>query len=330
MKSQAEFRAILIENGFLELRVGGYNYFGDGQASIYLLTEKSQNLADGCTFICSKPAKPVKINYSKASQELPNIIEESREFQEIVTQVERLNEFLAMHPFKIHGTIYQGGLRRKFNHGRLDSGGRYYPGYVTIAKEIIKDDGTIIRPRKLAEIDGESISEVDLKAAFPSILAAQTGWWWPEGLDDPYQLIPWVEGTSGDERDLAKILISAFIMTDGQLTQCPASLRKYKPRKGERPRRYLEVISKHGDQKLIEGIKKGFPFLTYPFRGQNTVFWESEIITRTMIASKDIGIPCYPLHDALFTKKSDAEVVKKLMSQEFLKEFSYKPIISIK
>ena len=330
LASQAKVRKRLETEGYFNLAFKGFRNCFDGQAAIFELSKKSVRLADGCTFFCSSPKTPVSVSDIEDDDSLAKEIKQSEAYLLILEETKELNDFLEQHPFSIHGTIYSGGLRRKFNHGSLKSGGRFYPGYANLPKQIVRSDRSMVKPRRLATIDGESIAEVDLSAAFLSILAAQSGQWWAEDVDDPYQLIPFVAAGKGDERDFAKVLVSSIVMKDGKLKKVPTSLRLYEPKKGEEYKSFREIASTHTDKKLIGQIHDAYPFLSQPFNGQNVVFWESEVIAKTMWNAAQVGIPAYPLHDALFVRRKDAKEVQGLMEGIFRDLLGYKPNASIK
>lgn len=215
-------------------------------------------------------------------------------------------------------------LYRVFTHGRtaLDHHGRMYGGFWI---GMPKDE------RWRISIDGESLVQLDLSAAFVSLLYAQRGERWPSELD-PYEIAAVEQAfmarghTEEDAKKLArkavKVLVNARLFDDGDRRSYPKTEREEGqpdpwPRGGSAP---LPV------REMLEAIAKVHPVLgeyigpdtgdKEPI-GHRLFLEESEIVLSAMEACFAGGIAVLPVHDAVLVKASQYEAAAKILATAF-------------
>jgi hypothetical protein len=183
-------------------------------------------------------------------------------------------------------------LRRIFNNGRLDNGGRLYGGFwIPMNKDDRVTDVTI---------KDEPVVSLDFGQCAINIAYAEMGAVPPEG--DLY-LIPGLE----DSREGVKALLNAQLHRPSAMTRVPRGTRRLFPT-------HLKV------EKVIELIAHHHPAiqsLFYKGFGMKGFFIESEIMMRSLLALKDRGIVALPVHDCLVVALPDAEAARDVMRASF-------------
>jgi hypothetical protein len=232
--------------------------------------------------------------------------------------------------------INQRWLYRVFTHGRvqLDRHGRMYGGFwIAMPKE----------ERWRITIDGESLVQLDLSAAFVSILYA----WAREGRPaDPFVIEEVVQAYIAlgygepNARRLArqsvKMLMNARLFDNGNRQRYPrASVendgRQRWPRKGERGMRVedmLDAISRRhcSIANHIANTLKGHGEAESDHYkeeiGHRLFLEESEIILEALETCLAEGIPALPVHDAILVKRSDYERAGEMLAGAFHQRLS--------
>lgn len=218
----------------------------------------------------------------------------------------RLNKLNLQYPLIMPDGSEFVSHRRICVGGKLDCGGRHYGPWQ-------------LRPeseRVQSTIGGESVVEIDLKAAHPNIINAYVGDKSSLG-PDPYNNIPFVKGEKldGDRRrmrDVAKRLISAYCCKDGSMDQYPIGEEKEFCQKEGREKTIPFAVTYRLDRPVgyyMDQIFSVMPFLQDKDKMQDDVtFIESEIMRRAVNNLVKDGKPCYMVHDCLMVRESDRDV----------------------
>ena len=226
---------------------------------------------------------------------LSDFPEDAIQFQQAL--VRRINEHLSSHVLKdADGRKCDTTLRRIYT-GSLVGGGRTYGDYQNMSES----------QRLRCTIDGEPVCEIDLKASHVSILAALTGY--AERLPpDPYAAIDWVK--TKQHRKAAKILVQCIIHAIG-------SSPKRFPRQDGKPFKEKYGLKDQKIEDLLPGIYAVMPFLrSTPRLTLELQFIEAEMLMDVLQRLCDMGIPAFPIHDSVLIRKSDEEVVVRVLQEK--------------
>ena len=213
-----------------------------------------------------------------------------------------------------------GGLRRIFNEGDapnfdFDRGGRLNhadsDGYIRMNKD----------KRKLIEIDGEDVVEVDINATYISIM---------HGIKQ--QPLPTREDiyTIGNiPREVVKMWFAiSFGVQKFHRQWLKGNVKDLKEICPDyRPWMTAKAVQKE--------VLKYFPFMADWSSGDigwsNLMFTESEIIICTMLElMNDHEIPSLPVHDCIIVRKSDQELAIRILSEQFYKQTGLVPKLKVK
>lgn len=189
--------------------------------------------------------------------------------------------------------VSRRSLRRIFNNGRFDHGGRLYGGFwQDLSKE---------RRLEGLTIDGEPVVELDFGQCGPRILYGLAG---KQPPDDCY-LVPGYE----NRRDGFKELLNAARMVgvDG--------VRRF-----PKDTRVLFVGSKltaSEAMRLLLQHNAGIRGLLTADIGPQVTFRESEILIDVLLQLKARGIVALPVHDSVVVKQSNAQEAGGVMLEAF-------------
>jgi hypothetical protein len=196
-------------------------------------------------------------------------------------------------------------LRRIFNNGSFEEGGRLYGGFwqhlssddrlTTVA---INDDGPV---------------ECDYGQMSLMLLYAEAGERPPEG--DLYDLS--AHGIPADCRKGIKKVIQAIINSPKLPTRMPGGARKHFPRKYTVKKVVEAVRQKHG---LV------FDLMTSN-AGLRLFRKESDILVEVLLELKNQGIVALPIHDGLLVSDEDREKTTQTMINVFKKQTGILPTV---
>ena len=186
-------REKLREAGILTLKKGKFNclkFLGPSTCDLFSLSmPRFEWYASNASISTRTKSFKVKTREqgSSAQRALPD---DSREASDLI----KLNSIIQGGSVKFGGRISIGGVSRKFSDYDRRRGGRFQGAYTNKPKQM--------RFQKLT-IMGEAVSEVDISASNPTILAAIAGYKLPD--KDMY------EGISGAPREVTKALVVEMI-----------------------------------------------------------------------------------------------------------------------
>ena len=224
--------------------------------------------------------------------------------------VKLVNSLMSRHPLTGPDGEQWGRVRRIFNDGRLDRGGRLYGRW---------------QNKKAAErlgfrIDGEEVVEVDVKGAFLFLAYKMTGGGDVNLGQDPYQRIPFVRDGSPAMRKLAKELTSAMLSSSPGRKSFPQGRVKVNGKT-------ITMREKYGLPKAAAAtfyynqIGEAFPFLKdlQDLSGA-LMFFESSVMLDAMraLALCEEPIVTYPIFDCLISKREDRYKVVNALQRSFL------------
>ena len=220
-------------------------------------------------------------------------------------QLKAINEHLKTADVRLEGAIgadvWDRRLRRVFNNGRFDEGGRLYGGFW---QPMSKQE----RFRHI-RIEGERVVELDYGQVATRILYGRKGFEPPEG--DLYE----IEGKTYPREGMKKVL-NALLYSSTPLGGWPDGARDpFVDSKTNEAPKFSEVKQDLLDKHHL--IKDGFE----TGDGMRIMFTESEILLKVLDQLKSKNIVGLPIHDALLVGASTVDKAKSIMLSSF-KEIS--------
>jgi hypothetical protein len=240
---------------------------------------------------------------------------------ELEAQVRELNEFLAEQD--IGGGVHRGYFRG-FNNGDdphfyWNMGGRLYSVGADNYQQL---DGN---ERLKMRINGEPVSEIDIRASYVTIFFA----WHNEQIDpanDPYV----IDGLGIEARNIVKRWFAATFGSERAIAKWPRAISIEFKRDA---RRSLSKI--YPLPHVRERILSAYPWLTRveaSMRGVwSRLMWEeSEAVISTMLALKrDHGIPSLSVHDSIIVPHTKCDLAANLLSDCYERVVKAKPNLVI-
>ncbi|SOE81965.1 hypothetical protein SAMN05446927_5267 [Caballeronia arationis] len=183
-------------------------------------------------------------------------------------------------------------MRRTFNKGRFDLGGRMFGGFW---------QGLHKPERKAIRIDGREVTVLDFSHVGPRILYGMAG---AVPVADAYA----VPGYA-DHREGIKKVFAAMTYADKPLTSFPRETKSLFPRSA----RIGEVCG------AIERHHPELSSLFYTGVGLEVMHRESQIMVAIMLELKEQGIVGLPIHDAVVVREDHAQQTETIMLEVFRK-----------
>lgn len=248
------------------------------------------------------------------------VYRETAQSKKFANQVRRINGFLREADIEVSGqddfglslgrngqiiAPYRRSLRRIFNNGTWQHGGRLAGGFWMSMERA---------QRQRIRIDGQHVAEVDYGQLFPRLAYVRAGAPQPDG--DLYDLF-------GDRtgRDGCKKLMNALLFAKGPPKNWPEDTRRHFP-DGINLRTAVEMLAaKHAPIAHLFGKGLGFQLMRI----------ESDMLIEVLTELASAGVTALPLHDAVLVAKSHADVAQKTMGAVF-ERWSRSPcaIVSVK
>jgi hypothetical protein len=188
---------------------------------------------------------------------------------------------------------YRRSLRRVFNKGGWNAGGRLFGGFwMTMRRE---------DRFRLMRIGGEEIANVDYSSLFPRLAYVRARADQPEG--DIYDILG-----DGKCRNGWKQLVNALFFADKPLRGWPEDAAKEFP-KGTKLKDAIEAIRRrHAPIAQLFGRGLGFELMRH----------ESDLLVSVVMALFKQGIIALPLHDSVLIARPHVETAKSMMEREFM------------
>jgi len=233
----------------------------------------------------------------------PKVMKETfrREYVAVKNGVKVLGKYwqnhpLALPPIGIRPPFYAASATRTFHNGRLDSGGRYYGSWSSVAGNL----------RLQSTIDGVPVVEIDLNASQPTLFSALLG----EPMEvsntwsDLYEEIIRDVSITGSKdkpttkRKKIKQITTELIGTGNPAKSRPAPDSDVAWASQDEWDMYRLALLYHVPalQQLNGEYHNGSGFISYH---------EAEIMRLTLHELMQLDIPAYPMHDCVIVKKPD-------------------------
>ncbi|QUN41756.1 hypothetical protein KEH56_20630 [Burkholderia cenocepacia] len=198
--------------------------------------------------------------------------------------------------------LWNRHLKRYFNAGSFELGGRLYGGFWQRMNKA---------ERKDLRIDGEQAVELDFSQVGPRILYGMAG----ARVDRDAYAVPGYE----DHREGVKKLFAAMINTSTPLVRFPAKVRELFPRG-------TKAAS------VCSAIQRYHPVIAGHFHRQTglaVMFKESQIMVSALLRMKAAGIVALPVHDAAIVAAGRVDEAKAIMLEEFQAHTGLEGAVSI-
>lgn len=191
-------------------------------------------------------------------------------------------------------------LRRIFNNGNFDQGGRFYGGWwQQIPNPSDPDEGTAYR--QFITIDDEPTIELDYSGCHPRMLYAEIGFEFP---GDPYDV-----GQPAECRDIVKETFNKMINAEhGRIAE---------------PKGFDEAVMGMTFDELIERIKaKHQPIAGHFFTGAGLrlQYRDSCIAEKVMMRFAKKNVACLCIHDSFIVQRRYAGELERVMREVALEE----------
>jgi hypothetical protein len=248
-----------------------------------LRTEKVKKFLDG------------KVVFKADKLRLPD----SEQVTRMRLQMREINSWIATANLAWHGDAQEDKvdvgkrfLKRIFNNGSLEVGGRLYGGFWQPLAPSARLSSILI--------DDEFVVSLDFAQSALRMAYAQVGAEPPPG--DLYAI-------SGlrSYRDETKWIINALLSSDEVHTRFPRQTRGTMPRSWKFERVYSAIARHHEPITPLFGSSSGLRFM----------YQESEILIRTLLRLKSMGIIALPIHDCVLVARRNGEVTKAVMEESF-------------
>ena len=223
-------------------------------------------------------------------------------------EMEQINAFL-----READICYQGNkdvddsrveLKRIFNNGSFEEGGRLYGGFwISMKSEDLRD----------VTIDDEWVVALDYGQM--AVRLAYSLAKVPIHFDDGY-LIPRREWAREATKKLINIMLNS---PDAKNWSVPKKVRDYYKDQDVQKRLIEEINDFHKPIKHLFGNPNGMKFM----------FLESEILIDVLMELNGLGIVALPIHDGLLVKPSQQEAAKKVMLNVFKKHTNIDATVAI-
>lgn len=195
-------------------------------------------------------------------------------------------------------------LRRIFNNGSLQLGGRLDGGFWQRAPSSERCTGIWI--------SGEPIASLDFAQSAMRMAYAQVGAEPPCGdLYDVPGLFPFRRET--------KQILNALMSADSERTRFPQKSRGDIPRSWKFERVYRAIARHHTAIEPLFGTGAGLRFM----------YQESEILIRVLLRLKAEGIVALPIHDCVLVPVSARDIAKETMETCFLEVTGIQGVVEI-
>jgi len=218
-------------------------------------------------------------------------------------QLQRINSWIADADISISDPVtksmidtQQRRLRRVFNNGAFDQGGRLYGGFwIEMSKEA----------RQHIRINGNPVTILDYGQIGPRIMYGLAKV--PPHFSDAYS----IPGFDPKERKGVKTVFNAMLCAEKGLKGFPPDAKELF-KKGRKGKDVISAIREY-HKPVVSVFDEG--------RGLNVNFHESEIMLSVLDRLMGLNIVGLPIHDAIIVEKANAETVSVIMVDAFKSVF---------
>ena len=236
--------------------------------------------------------------------------EDTKETNRLRAELRRINEAIAGLDVECCDPdvdLSQRLLRRVFNNGSFEDGGRLYGGFWQHMK---KDDRA-----DCLEIDGHSFVELDYGQMGVSLLYGLAGKTPPSG--DLYDLS--AHGIPTDCRPGIKKVLNAMVWATTPLARMPKGARAIIPKRYTFKQVQDAIRGKHAEVAHLFGAGKGPRLMRL----------ESDILVEVLVRLLDKGVVALPIHDAILVRADHQQQAIEAMKEVFQATVGVVPEVSV-
>lgn len=232
------------------------------------------------------------------------------ETNQMLAELRQINEAIAnvdVECCEENVELSQRVLRRVFNNGSFEEGGRLYGGFWQAMKKEDRAD--------CLEIDGERLIELDYGQMSVSLLYGLIGKTPPSG--DLYDLSDY--GIPTDCRPGIKRVMNALIASSKPLTRMPKKARETIPKR----------ISFAAVKQAIEAKHPAIVSFFGTGVGTRLMRLESDILVAVLLRLIGEGVVALPIHDAILVRQDQHEQAMTAMQEVFREKVGVVPEVSL-
>lgn len=183
-------------------------------------------------------------------------------------------------------------LKRIFNNGSFEAGGRLYGGFWQSTKSALRDRNTLIDDQPVASLD---FAQSALRMAYAQM-----------GTEPPSGDLYGVRGMTKYRTETKKI-INALLSSDAMPTRFPKGTRGAIPKSWGFDDAYSRIADYHAPIVPLFGSASGLRFMKR----------ESDILIRSLLRLKSMGIAALPIHDCVLVARPHRSIAKTVMEESF-------------
>jgi hypothetical protein len=296
------------EMDWLQIEKGKQGYFGEGRlTTIHATPRLLRRMAEhAITLEDFKRAKGEEVIILKRSKDEAEGVGDYVDYRDTPqtrayrSEVNRIHDWLEQADIDFDDSAAADKVvdpsdrlvRRYFNNGSFEQGGRLFGGFWQNLKKQERLDGILI--------DGEAVATLDFGQMALRILYGMVRAPAPEG--DAYR----IPGLEGHRKGVKKLFNAALFATE-PFSRAPRGTRELLPE-----RTSVDL--------MMERIKERhtpIAHLLFTGVGFQVMYQESEILVDALLTLTDGGVVALPIHDALAVPASKVSLVKDTMLSVF-------------
>lgn len=230
---------------------------------------------------------------------------DTRETARMRSEMHELNRWLAAADidYTLSGAgidpIGDRDLRRVFNNGSFEEGGRLAGGFWS-NMSMSPDKGELWRGHIRIEL--EHIVALDFVSMFMRLLYFVAGVQPPSG-----DLLAGIEGLGPEHRIGVKRIVYSMLFQEGELTRCPRGARPFLPKGSHIKSLVRSIKQRHAPVADLFGAGMGMRLFRL----------ESDILLEVLRQCRAMGFVALPVHDAILVAESRAEAAREAMLAGF-------------
>lgn len=302
------------EVGLAELRKGDQQSFGGRRSTIRAsssLGQRIDELAMEFSDFGRDPAllgEPLELRTEKVKKFLGGKVvlkadklrlPDNEQVTRMRLQIQEINSWIATANLGWHGDALEDKvdvgkrfLKRIFNNGSLGAGGRLYGGFWQPLASSARLSSILIDDELVVSLD---FAQSALRMAYAHV-----------GAEPPPGDLYAISGLRS-YRGETKRIINALLSSGEVHTRFPRQTRGTMPKSWKFERVYSAIARHHEPITPLFGSSSGLRFM----------YQESEILIRTLLRLKSMGIIALPIHDCVLVARKNGEAAKAVMEESF-------------